>query len=472
MARLETGKDDEERFRRVITAAKPKIWNKQAWEEVAATWNLSKEELSSLQIQKKRHDNLQRQQKKRHEEAMHDMFKGEQKRVAEIWNRGARQDLKSHLESIQNNDGLNNTWMRELADFFSEILEKVQVARNWHGKYGAKRENDAVNEDKADYFLLTEAHNFYLKTTGRLKLTVVRQEDPELQSVGRFMDKLRRAGGEVSVQAYHEKTATTVSRPVQDVIQQWKTAKADDEVLDPPLNMLDLAAQKFSIKGVNERMTFLEELLFDIRNKIHGVGKGKIFGDMDVSTFFRIFATQWSKSPWHMDACGAITHVRLEGDGGNKPWICVIIDHLSPAEQQKVWDDFASEGPYWIPQEPAKAVVILLQPGDTLIMPPGTIHAVLTMSDSLMNGGMCWMQTNVFDHMKARAYTCENSDCTNENMPIQSEDIVLEVNGRVDQDFAAYGLQEHQINEFEKFCEIVLQSARAAKMPRGKKRKR
>ncbi|KAH8587207.1 hypothetical protein B0O99DRAFT_601871 [Bisporella sp. PMI_857] len=79
----------------------------------------------------------------------------------------------------------------------------------------------------------------------------------------------------------------------------------------------------------------------------------------------------------------------------------------------------------------------------------------------------------VFDHMKAWAYVCKNSNCTNENIPIQSKDIVLEVKDRVDQDFAAYGLQEHQRDEFNKFCEIVLRSARAAKThKRGKKRKR
>ncbi|KAH8591840.1 hypothetical protein B0O99DRAFT_261950 [Bisporella sp. PMI_857] len=349
---------NEERLKSAIAKVKPKRWRRKAWEDIAAkvgnlTWeqcrNLNKK-MNDRERQGKRRRNhpipteaqrrnaCQRQEKRRLEKAMHGMFKGEQERMEKIWN-DVRQDLRRHLESIQKNDKLNRTWMRELADFFCKFLERVQIARNWHGNYGAEREN-GVTEDKADYLLFTEkAHNFYLKTTAKkMKVTVVQHEkpkkpeEPEFKSVDQFdqfIEELRGAGGEVSVQDYHGKTAAAKSLPVRDVIRRWQTAKRNGKVLNPPLNMLDMAAKKNSITGLTD-MTFLEDVLFEVRNGAHGVGKGDTFGDKHVSTSFRTFSTRWSMSLPHIDTFGVITHVRLEGEGAMKIWIyvgCALNNH-------------------------------------------------------------------------------------------------------------------------------------------------
>ncbi|KAF2688456.1 hypothetical protein K458DRAFT_293613, partial [Lentithecium fluviatile CBS 122367] len=85
--------------------------------------------------------------------------------------------------------------------------------------------------------------------------------------------------------------------------------------------------------------------------------------------------------------------------------------------------------------KPAPTTVqgILLRPGDTLIMRPGyqVIHAVLTIEDSFMTGGMIWPESPIAQVMANMGYILQNNLSTNEDAPRQLPQVLNELETHV-----------------------------------------
>lgn len=114
---------------------------------------------------------------------------------------------------------------------------------------------------------------------------------------------------------------------------------------------------------------------------------------------FQICGRAGAISGWHLDSSAPYTWVTLEGNRAGevdedvlKYWAVVDFGGLSQAQSAFHKSKFAREGPMW--EVPVNLIrVISLVKGDTLVMPPGTIHAPITVTNCLFRGGMCWSHT-------------------------------------------------------------------------------
>lgn len=152
--------------------------------------------------------------------------------------------------------------------------------------------------------------------------------------------------------------------------------------------------------------------------------------DLQSCMHFQIFGQAGAISSWHMDSIGPYTYITLElNEDGQPPdsvlklWAYVRTDHLPEDEREKVMQDFKRQGDDFRPN-PAHIRVISLVAGDTLVMPPGTIHAPLTITDCLFRGGMVMQKKEMRRSMRAWRFCSENGNCTNEEQPRQARSVL------------------------------------------------
>ncbi|KAK0834139.1 hypothetical protein LTR03_014560 [Friedmanniomyces endolithicus] len=129
---------------------------------------------------------------------------------------------------------------------------------------------------------------------------------------------------------------------------------------------------------------------------------------------FNVMGLRGSFSPAHCDLWNGTWIRTLDGV---KMWNVAVditeneVEEWRSCERQK----------YWLPK---KIVAIMLQKGDTLVMPPGVlvIHAPYTPTDCLLAGGMFWDFHASAQLPPNLAYIKKNSDwITNENPPKDAE---------------------------------------------------
>jgi hypothetical protein len=67
-----------------------------------------------------------------------------------------------------------------------------------------------------------------------------------------------------------------------------------------------------------------------------------------------------------------------------------------------------------------------LEKNDVLLMPPGlrVLHAVFTLEDSLMEGGMMWDEYNIPQLLDELLWVGQNQSCTNEAIAYQLPGII------------------------------------------------
>jgi hypothetical protein len=178
--------------------------------------------------------------------------------------------------------------------------------------------------------------------------------------------------------------------------------------------------------------------------------------DLQSCMHFQIFGQAGAISSWHMDSIGPYTYITLEpneigqpADSVLKLWAFVRTDHLPADEREKVMLDFKRHGDDFHPN-PAHIRVVSLIAGDTLIMPPGTIHAPLTITDCLFRGGMVMQKKEMRRSMRAWRFCTENGNCTNEEQPRQARSILDFFRNQLRADPAACGYAgEGSMAEFE-----------------------
>ncbi|OAQ61325.1 C6 transcription factor [Purpureocillium lilacinum] len=282
--------------------------------------------------------------------------------------------------------------------------------------------------DDADVWYTTEddiermmAQNFILH-----KPTVVRsrQLGRRGQGLDHFLEALNDHFGDskVDVQDPSTKTKAAVSSPVCDVIGRIREG-ADIPAGRLPINLLNL---KY-LGQVPPAPAFLNLRRFDVLPAISSRLEAELTGqaiagkrghavmvearevDLDRSLTFSLFAQRGAFTGFHVDSPDA-TWVCLEW--GLKLWI--FATDTNESEMVK----FTDEGDNWVPES---VVAIVLEPGDTLIMPSAQLlpHAVLTLADSRMTGGMFMDALRILESIEKLLWISIRPSVSNEPIPLQ-----------------------------------------------------
>jgi hypothetical protein len=167
--------------------------------------------------------------------------------------------------------------------------------------------------------------------------------------------------------------------------------------------------------------------------------------DLEACMHFQIFGQAGAISTWHMDAIGPYTYLTLEPNVEGEPaenvlklWAYVRTDHLSEVERAEIRLQFKQNHENFKPK-PEHIRILALVAGDTLIMPPGTIHAPITISDCLFRGGMVMQKRQMWRSMREWRFCSDNDRCTNENQPRQARSMLDFFKSEVYADPAACG---------------------------------
>jgi hypothetical protein len=145
----------------------------------------------------------------------------------------------------------------------------------------------------------------------------------------------------------------------------------------------------------------------------------------------------------HQDHCGFWTWVRV--NVGKKLW---FLCQLSDDDRKR----FAADGPSFTG---GKWFYVWLEPGDILIMPPGTVHAVFTPEDTLCTGGNSWSKKGMGDTMRSIAFETKYPNVTNDHPIPQIPGLLQKASQLMSSKVSAtdFGSQ-YQIDEFSHYFQV------------------
>ena len=241
------------------------------------------------------------------------------------------------------------------------------------------------------------------------------------RSLDLFLEALHNhfAGSRVDVQDLSTTKTRPVSMPVDAVIKRIREGP-DFRAGQLPINLLNL---KY-FGQAPPTPTFLNMPRFDVLPAIGSHLEAEFSRDatagkrghatarevdLDRSLTFSLFAQRGSFTGFHVD-CPDGTWVSNEW--GLKLWI------FARSSDEADMTKFAEEGAEWAPKDIA---VIVLEPGDALVMPPAEVvpHAVLTLEDSHMVGGMFMDAHRIVDSIQKLFWIATHPTVTNEAIPLQ-----------------------------------------------------
>lgn len=367
--------------------------------------------------------------------------------------------------------------------YYSEMAE-IGLYILQHGRAAQASRSPSV----ADFLVLNckEWQNWLLTGTGD-KIVVLQDPNwfatrPEIfgssllkQYKSRHPQALKIDVQDYDLEHLGQGTTFVVSKDIDAAIERFEKFDGKRRC---PVNLLNLSSKEDGLVPwpLAKHCTMLNEAAAVAVNvaqaKYKGVaGPGKEFSetmtkavDLQSCMHFQILGQAGAISGWHMDHIGPYTWVTLEPnvqqdldypDNVLKLWAVVRTDTLSREEDMKVRAKFRREGQHFIPP-PELIRIIALTAGDTLIMPPGTIHAPITITDCLFRGGMAMQERNLRRHIKAWRFCVENDRCTNEDVPKQSRSVIDYFRTKVKQDPAACGyLGKNGLKEFEEDWRVI-----------------
>ncbi|KAH0548045.1 hypothetical protein GP486_008214 [Trichoglossum hirsutum] len=162
------------------------------------------------------------------------------------------------------------------------------------------------------------------------------------------------------------------------------------------------------------------------------------------------------------DHCGFWTWVKVEE--GAKLWlICQLNGDDDRAR-------FASEGPEFVG---GRWFYFWLEPGQVVVMPPGTVYATFTPMDTLCIGGNAWSQRHMGDSMRSIAFEAARPHATNDDTARQLSEILDKVAGHMegacarDPDMLGNYGDRGQVEVFRRHYKEYLQTRKRFKRPRG-----
>ncbi|KAI3572071.1 hypothetical protein IWW34DRAFT_795500 [Fusarium oxysporum f. sp. albedinis] len=128
--------------------------------------------------------------------------------------------------------------------------------------------------------------------------------------------------------------------------------------------------------------------------------------DLDESTSFHLLASQGAVHLPHVDH--HYVYTTIFNEEGHKLWLMwpgLGIDGL------QTWRETG--------QVPDGGIPVYIAPGYTLIQPPGTLHAPITVSDCLMTGTMHWHSSQLHNILRYTKAEIEDPEITNESFSRQ-----------------------------------------------------
>ncbi|KAI4650271.1 uncharacterized protein J4E79_009539 [Alternaria viburni] len=128
--------------------------------------------------------------------------------------------------------------------------------------------------------------------------------------------------------------------------------------------------------------------------------------DLSSKTGFALWGKRGVWSFPHVDEHGLYTGVLCET--GSKLWFTWS---LSPSEREE-WAESRQAGLQYAPNKPG--FPIYLKKGDLLLMPPGTVHAPLSLEDVIMHGFHVWCSKTMVETAESALLDLRFPMCTNE----------------------------------------------------------
>ncbi|KAK2625915.1 hypothetical protein QTJ16_005227 [Diplocarpon rosae] len=195
---------------------------------------------------------------------------------------------------------------------------------------------------------------------------------------------------------------------------------------------------------------------------------------------FQINGQAGAISSWHMDNMGVSTWVTLEPN--SKPKYDVeeslrkddnffstredesvlklwaIISTHTPEDEIEARKGFAKYGEDWNPPEKWIKVLALTR-FDTLIMPPGTIHAPITVTDCLFRGGMVIQKRFLKESLIHWKSCTDNPHCTNEKMPKQTRAVIDYLERLITTDPQGCGFSVSELDKVKEDCRKITAGA-------------
>ena len=348
-----------------------------------------------------------------------------------------------------------STYYSELAPVGIHILEEGRAAQTSHDRREADflAGNCEVLEDWLEYgtgdklFVLRDPRWF--KTRPSLTASEFFKE-LQAKSMNKVLmlevQELGKQIGDPNVNAVQPMN-------IGDILERW--AVRDQSV--PPINLLNLmckddAYQPWPLakhcnllnQAAASCASIAQSAFYATAGKESTEVMTKLI-DLEACMHFMIFGQAGAISTWHMDAIGPYTYITLEPNERGRPpenvlklWAYVRVDHLSKAERAEINLQFKMNHENFKPN-PEHIRILALVAGDTLIMPPGTIHAPITISDCLFRGGMVMQKKQMWRSMREWRFCSDNDRCTNENQPRQARSMLDFFRREVHADPAACG---------------------------------
>lgn len=270
-----------------------------------------------------------------------------------------------------------------------------------------------------------------------LRNSVPHADDQVANVIGTLRDAFR--GCQLEYQTFSSTEGTgTDSESVEEFLHAYDTAHSleDTYIIPEPKNYLSwasrLAHNTWLPRALGERYlgyTLLAKLVERVQNKfLEAAGQENLAGkdhapqhrrhiDLESCMNFLLFGQAGTMSGWHRDILNGTVVNCLSGI---KLWFWYVGPWNDEVEK-----DFDECGPLWEP--PLEHIrTEILHPGDSLIMRPGevNIHAVVTLKDAFMSGGMIWGKEMMVGVLKNISSMVNHPDTTNEQIPKQHPEII------------------------------------------------
>jgi hypothetical protein len=302
-----------------------------------------------------------------------------------------------------------------------EWLEKTQ----WAGIYAAPNDLDSACQLALDadvWYMDWETFRRRAESGEALRKPIVIKQifqDSGMYDPHGYMALLRERYPSQNLDMQNSETGECVSKPIADSSALRVECEGTDigelTVSGNAINLRKIANADAPLLTRVKRFRLLETLVDRVSNLAPGKRTCREANDISDCLGFDLLGFTGAFSRPHVDALMG-TWVRCLS--GSKAWI------FAPGMSDEDWKDFAQHGDKWSPGD--KGRVIILEKDDVLLMPPGlrVLHAVFTLEDSLMEGGMLWDEYNIPDLLDELLWVGQNQLCTNEAIAYQLPRII------------------------------------------------
>ena len=351
-------------------------------------------------------------------------------------------------------------------------------------------------DSDADWFIMTEDEHYKWAANPTLDIVVIRDKEyiersGEPFSAQQFRDDLGSLPRDstVTIQDWSKDAVVYKRDPrkgkrrkimqmaatrvlVSEALEDWKSSDLVDH--RQPKNMLSIQELRPRSPpcGFAKYYTFLDRAIahsnitskaaIDPSNTTIGKDTLRLANDISACRRLTLFGERGASSGCHIDLMGVSTGVTIEpsmhsicsGSTGFaaslqsshsnplKYWLVVSLRGCTTSQVAQERQRFVDLGAEYIPELPARFVVISLLEGDTLIIPPGCMHAPLTVTDCLIRGFMGVHPQHVERSIEIWHWLDNNRDCSNEE-PHRETRRILEFYVRaVSSDPLQYGITD------------------------------